>query len=338
MYEEIKILGESIKVSYDKLNIFKLKFLKDNPRVHACIHEIHNFENLTEEEQQENIYQKLLEEPSVKNLLPEIQRHNGLTESILVRLDRMEVIEGNSRLAVYWKLYRENESKRDNWERISCQTVSKMTTKQQLVYLNETHIKGKTRWSAYEQANFFYQRKKEGWTIKDIVDAFGESDYKVRKKIRAIEEMDCSQDPARSHFSYYDVLVRSADISRAMKEHADLQDFLWAEIKGVKSPEPNEDDFTAQNLRQWLPKILKKSKILKKYMRREIGLFEANQLAAISGAEEGVRKAQALLRDVSKQEVSELESTRFSAFKQSCRRLGKEVTRIGNIIKNLDEN
>ena len=338
MTKVIKILGESIPVSDDYLGIYELKFLKDNPRIYACIHEILNFENQTEAQQQENIYQKLLEEPSVKKLLPEVKRHGGLMESLLIRWDTREVIEGNSRLAVYRKLYEENESERDTWGFIPCEIIASLTDAQQAVFLSQMHIKGKTKWSAYEKANFAYVRQEAGWTIQQIADAFGESQGTIKTRIKAIEEMHCNQDRARSHFSYYDVLVRSPDISRAMKERADLRDFLWEEIKGVESPKPNEDDFTAQNLRQWLPKILRKPKVLKKYMRREIGLFEANQLAAISGAEDGVRKAQALLHDVSKREVLELEPNRFAAFKQSCRRLGKEMTRIDSIIKNLTEN
>ena len=333
MAREIKILHESIPVSDDYVDILELKFLKDNPRVYACIHEIPNFENQTEKGQQRNIYKKLLEEPSVKNLLPEIKRHGGLMEPILIRWDTMEVIEGNSRLAVYRKLCVENESERDTWKFIPCEIVARLTDRQQGIFLSQIHIKGKTKWSAYEKANFAYVRKEKGYTIKDIADAFGESQGTIRTRIRAIKEMHCSQDRARSHFSYYDVLVRSPDISRAMKERADLRDFLWAEIQGVKSPEPNEDDFTAQNLRQYLPKILRKPKILKKYMGQEMGLSEAGQLAKISGAEASAKKARALLQDVSKQEVLELEPNSFAAFKQSCRKLGQELTRINKIIE-----
>ena len=98
--KEMKLLGEPIQLSDDYLEVDKLKFLKDNPRVYACTYGEPNFNNLTEEQQQDIIFMKLQQEPSVRNLKPEIKRHGGLMEPILVRLDTMEVIEGNSRLAV----------------------------------------------------------------------------------------------------------------------------------------------------------------------------------------------------------------------------------------------
>ncbi len=98
---EIKILRETVEVGNDYHNIYELKFLKDNPRVYSCIYNEPGFDNLPEVVQQEKIFEKLQVEPSVKNLVPEIKRHGGLMERILVRLDTMQVIEGNSRLAAY---------------------------------------------------------------------------------------------------------------------------------------------------------------------------------------------------------------------------------------------
>ena len=70
--KEIKLLGKTIPVSNDYKDIDTLKFLKDNPRVYSCTHGLPDFENWTEEEQQEAIFQRLLQEPSVKNLLPDV--------------------------------------------------------------------------------------------------------------------------------------------------------------------------------------------------------------------------------------------------------------------------
>ena len=77
--------------------------------MYACTHGEADFDNLMEEEQQDIIFNKLLKEPSVKNLIPEIKRHGGLMDPILVRRDTMEVIEGNSRLAVYRQLDQKSE-------------------------------------------------------------------------------------------------------------------------------------------------------------------------------------------------------------------------------------
>ena len=102
---EIKILGKAIPLTSDYRNIEELYFLGENPRVYAVTHGEPGFEDLMREEQQEVIFQKLCKEPSVKNLIPEVRRHGGLMEPILVREDTREVIEGNSRLAVYRHLF-----------------------------------------------------------------------------------------------------------------------------------------------------------------------------------------------------------------------------------------
>lgn len=139
--KDMKILGETILLTNDYLDINALKFLKDNPRVYFCTHGEPNFDDLTDEEKQEKIYRKLLQEPSVKNLKPEVKRHGGLMEPILVRHDTMEVIEGNSRLAVYRRL--QQEKAEGEWGLIPCDIVSSLTDKQQAAFLNQIHVKGK---------------------------------------------------------------------------------------------------------------------------------------------------------------------------------------------------
>ena len=210
------------------LSINTLKFLKDNPRVYACTHGHPDFDNLIEAEQQEVIFKKLLEEPSVKNLIPEVKRHGGLMESILIRFDTKEVIEGNSRLAAY-RLLHEADPEGD-WEYISCDIVSSLTDNQQAAFLNQIHVKGKTRWSAYEKANFAYVRKAKGSNFDEIAQLFGESKHTVRTRTKVIDTMKRNGDNERSHFSYYDVLVRSPDISKGMDERDDLRDFLLGRV------------------------------------------------------------------------------------------------------------
>ena len=178
------LLGETIQFRDDYIDIDTLKFLKDNPRVYACTHGLPDFENWTEEEQQDEIFKQLLQEPSVKNLLPEVRRHKGLVEPISVRYDRMEVIEGNSRLAVYRKL--RDDKFEGEWQLIPCEIVSSITDEQQAAFLNEVHVKGKTQWSAYEKANFAYVRKAKGWGSDQIAKLFGESHGTIRKRVNVI--------------------------------------------------------------------------------------------------------------------------------------------------------
>ncbi len=321
---EMKILGKVIALSHDNLDIQTLKFLKDNPRVYACTHGKPNFGEMPDEEQQDFMFDALRKEPSVKNLIPEIKRHGGLMESILVRHDTMEVIEGNSRLAVYRHL--QNSGVEGEWDLIPCDIVSSLTENQQAAFLNQIHVKGKTKWSAYEKANFAYVRKERGDSFSNIANLFGESEATIRIRIKAIEMMKNNTDNERPHFSYYDVLVRNREIQKGMEKAGGFEKLL-SDIKNLGADE-NSNTFTAQDLRNKLPVVLKKPKVLRKYVAREVDLDEAYQRAKISDVEENIKQATALLSDVSNDKVSRLESNRFNAFKQATKKLSREVNRI----------
>ena len=328
---EIKILGATIQLASDYIDIGKLFFLGENPRVYAVTHAEPGFDSLMREEQQEVIYTKLCQEPSVKNLIPEIRRHGGLMEPILVRQDTMEVIEGNSRLAAYRYLFGKEGG---DWELVPCDIVSTLSAEQQTAFLNQIHVKGKTRWSAYEKANFAYVRKEQGWELEKIATVFGESKSTINTRVRTIGSMKKNGDAARSHFSYYDVLVRVPAISRAMRSDPKLAGCVLRKIKALASTE-EESEFTAQELRKKLPVIIEKGKVLKKFVEGKVDLDEGYQLANISQVEERVRRAIDLLAEVGRQDVGRLEQQRFAALKQDVRKLGREATRIRDMVAEL---
>ena len=330
--KKIKILGEDVNVNNDDINIYECKFLKDNPRVYTVTYGEPGFDGKHEEQQQEIIYEKLLEEPSVRNLIPEIKRHGGLMEPILIRHDTMEVIEGNSRLAVYRNLYKDTGD--GDWELIPCDVVSSLTDKQQATLLNQVHVKGKTNWSAYEKANFAYVRKSRGWSFQDISKLFGESDGTIRRRVKVIEMMKENDDQNHQNFSYYDVLYKIRDIQGHMEKVGGYKDLLFDIKRGVEEGEP--DYFSAQDLRKKLPVVLKKPRILKQYVEKKITLDEAFQRAKISRIEENVRQAYSLLEDVSKAKVQELEQSRFNAFKQDVRKLSRLTDRIKKMMNEVD--
>lgn len=318
------ILNETLRLDHDLIEIDRLKFLKENPRVYSCTYGESDFSTKDNEEQQKIIFEKLQKEPSVKNLKPEIKRHGGLMESILIRYDTMEVIEGNSRLAVYRMLNDANEE--GNWEQIPCYVVSKLSEEQQAAYLNQIHVKGKTQWSAYEKANFAYVRKAGKMKFEEIADLFGESPGTIRHRVKSIELMKENKDNEQQHFSYYDVLVRNKTISDEMNKAGGLKGLLL-DIKNLGSDEET-NTFTAQDLRNKLPVVLKKRKVLKKYIDRKISLDEAYQRAKISDVEENIKQATALLEDVSGKKIAKLEKGSLNAFKQATRKLSREVKRI----------
>ena len=334
--KEMKILKDTIEVSSDYLHIEKLKFLKDNPRVYSCTHGEAGFNDLPVGKQQEIIYQKLCEEPSVKTLVRDIKRHGGLMEPILVRFDTLQVIEGNSRLAAYRLLHVKYPE--DEWDLIPCDIVSSLTDEAQAAFLSQIHVKGKTKWAAYEKANFAFVRHKGGWNLKKISKLFGESEQTIRFRIKTIELMKENEDTERSHFSYYDVLVRKAEISKEINKEGDLKNRVLEDIRNLGVCDSEEDDskFTAQEMRKQLPLILKKPKVLKKYISGELDLFEAYERARISKVEEKVKQAHGILADISLSDVKWLPISELNALKQAVRKLSKETKRVENIMAHGD--
>ena len=344
MMSTMKILGKEIHYSEDYKEIDSLKFFKDNPRVYSVVREIPGFDNFTEEEKQEKIYEQLLDEPSVKNLREEIRRHGGLLEPIVVSMNTWEVIEGNSRLAVYKELHDSQED--GEWALIPCRLISKFEDDELAAYLSQIHIKGKTKWTAYEKYNFAYVRfekgiqngSSEGVAYSQIANLFGESEATIRHRVRVIKLMEDKQDNVRGNLSYYDVLVRNTD-SRKMIENGGLNTLL-KEIKlsgkngsGGNEEDEDEKEFTAQEMRRALPNLIKKPKLLKQYEDGRISFKEAASRAEVSECKQNVVRATSFLGDISKRDIGRLSTNDFNAFSQSFRRLKKEVDRVEGIIQ-----
>ena len=326
---EMKILGRAISFTEDYVAISSLKFLKDNPRVYTVTHGESGFEELLDEEQQDHILGKLRQEPSVRNLIADVKRHGGLIEPILVRRDSMEVIEGNSRLAVYRILHTEQAD--GDWEWIPCHVVSGLDDREQAAFLNQIHVKGKAQWSPYEKANFAYVRRSSGWTIEVIAELFGESAATIRTRINVIELMIQSDDNQRSHFSHYDVLVRTPSIWKGVKERGPVRERIVEEIKALDSD--SEQDFTAQDLRRKLPVIIRKPKVLQRYVAGTIDLEEGYQRARVSRAEDRVKRALSGLEEISKEDVDGLDKNSLNSLKQATKKLVRAVERIRGMVE-----
>ena len=332
--KQMTILGEPVPVASGDVDIYKLKFLRDNPRVYACTHGEAAFDDLTEQEQQDLIFAKLLQEPSVKNLIPEVKRHRGLIEPVFVRNDTMEVIEGNSRLAVYRHLDQRKEE--GDWGRIPCELVSSLTEDQQSAFLNQVHVKGKTKWSAYEKANFAYVRQERGWSLRKIAELFGESIGTIRTRTKVVQLMKDNDDSQRGHFSYYDVLIRNTAIDDAVKKDQTLRTCLLQMLKGFGSDE-HKNDFTAQELRAKLPVVANKPKVLKRFVAGKVQLDEAYRLATVSQVEGRLKQACDILDDVAGRDILDLDGARFNAVRQAFRKLSKHVDRIANMVKQAED-
>ena len=321
----IAIMGEDVPAHHELIPIDRLRFLPDNPRVYAAIREMQDFAALTPDEKQLRIYERLLQEPSVKNLIPEIQRDGGLQDPIIVRWDTQEVIEGNSRLAAYRKLFDENPDD-DQWTHIGCLVVKTLTDDQQTRLLGQAHLHGKTEWSPYAKALFCFR-----WVVeeqRDISTLAGLSGFtpaEIKKNVKTIELMQENDDNTLSNFSYYNVLVRSRAISSEIKDNKPLRDTLLSQIK--------TEAFTAQEMRERLPTIIAKPRILRKSEKGGVTLKDAYDRAEISGIEQRLKKIRDGLDDIELDDLAPLERHEARAVQQVVRKIGQHLKRVSNMVE-----
>ena len=321
----IAIMGENVSARHEQIAIEQLLFLPDNPRVYAVIRDMEDFDDLTPEEKQICIYDRMLQQSSVKNLIPEIQRDGGLQDPIIVRHDTLQVIEGNSRLAVYRK-FRKEYPDDERWTQIRCLVVKTLTNDQQTRLLGQSHLHGKTEWSPYAKALFCYswvvEKEQE---ITDLAKLSGFTAAEIKKNVKTIELMQENKDNNYPNFSYYYVLVRNRAISNAIGNNKPLRDTLLSQIK--------TEDFTAQEMREYLPKIIAKPKILKKFENREVTLGDAYDRAKISGAEQQLKKIRDGLDDIELNDIMILGHNEVMAVKQVVRKINQRMKRVTEMVE-----
>ena len=323
----LHILGDAIPYTYSQCRINKLRFLKENPRVSDYVQATPGFNRMSVDEQQQIIYKGLLEESSVTELIPEIRHHKGLMEPLLVQHQTMEVVEGNSRLAAFRRLYEQDRG--GDWEWLPCIIVTGLTDRQRAAYLAQVHVKGKRQWSPYEKANFAFVQKERGDTYGEVATVFDVSPATIRIQVKIIEMMKSNNDREQSNFSYYNVMVRSREIRNALREES-VRAVLLDKVKSFGTGSTKE--FTAQELRDRLPEVLQKPKVKKKFLRGDIDLDEAYQRARRSKTEHKVRRAAGILDAISRTEVEALAQGDFNALRYRVRKLAKIVERLQRIV------
>lgn len=329
---EITIHGVTIPCTDDKWPVGRPRFLRDNPRVYSSIVDVPDFDDMLDEQQQQIIYERLLKESSVKKLIPDIRRNGGLIEPILVRIDRLQVIEGNSRLAAYRYLYGKYED--EKWSNIPCRLVSRLTDDQQAALLHSIHVKGKTQWTRYEKAHFTYlQHKIKGKKIEEVAKLFSISKSKAYEDVRIIQSMKDNDDRNRAHFSHYSVLEKSLK-QELTNADAKLKPTLLSMIR-PPGDDRHDPPFTAQNLRDQLPVVLKKPRILRKFMKREITLETAHDRAKISDTQSKMKQIRGILNDVTRKELRVLSPADRNAVIYDGRKIRREISRILEMLHDM---
>lgn len=230
----LRIENNIVEAIETDLSIVDLLYYPENPRINSII-ESEFGENPT----QEQIEQKMQSLDHVKELKNSIRVNGGLIEPIFVK-DKV-VLEGNSRLAAYRLLVREDPIQ---WATIRAVLLPDTVTADQIFSLLGTmHIIGKTPWSPFEQAAYLQKRiTTSRKKIDAIADELGLTRSAAHKYIATYELMVQNDDLVREKWSYYHELVKNGAIQRADENYPQLaiKEAILERIKDEKFSDARE--------------------------------------------------------------------------------------------------
>lgn len=337
---KISILEEEVEVHHVREDIHKLKFLPDNPRVYSILNRIPDFANLTPDEKQIQIFSKLHKMPHVDKLKQEIERDGGLQEPILIRWDYMQVVEGNSRLAVYRQLNQENPGE-ERWKTIPCIAVKTLKTEQQVRLFDQLHLQGKTEWTPYAKALYIHRWVHDlNRSPNEFAEISSFTVGEIKKAISVIALMKENDDEEQeSRFSYYDVALTNREIKTHLAD-GQSREFLLSAIKNgnfgtstASDLDEKEGGFTALDFREKLPAILKKQKLKKKLFEGKIGFDEAYELSLDSHVKKTLNRVFDQLSNISAKEVNKLDFADVRAVESIARKVDKQAKRLQTMVE-----
>ena len=193
-----KLDGQTVETTGKILPMNELKFYYQNPRVYTVLRARIRGEEPTQEE----IFELMSEQEHVKDLKKDIRQAGGLTEAVIVNINTMEVIEGNSRLAAYRLLYEENPME---WSEISCEILPENITKDQIEDLiSKVHMTGKKKWDPAEEAAWVWRLSNdENKTLEQLKKRFGWTAEKIKTYISTYQFMIDNNLTDHSQFSHW---------------------------------------------------------------------------------------------------------------------------------------
>lgn len=301
----IVVVGKEIKTCIEEVDIFKLRYWRDNPRVNSIVKQKYGSEI-----SDKDIEEELWHLDSVKELFQDIRQNKGLIDEIFVRKDL--VLEGNSRLCAYRHLYKKakDEDEKSQWSRIRARIIPDDTT-DEIIYaiLGTWHIKGKAEWKKFEKAAYIYRLESEyGKTLDEIsVMTRIKSIAKIKNMIESYEimvnkKMDSATD--QSKFSAVYEIVKN----RKMKEIKEKESELFEKsIEAVK----NERFERAEEVRD-LPKIIKDKKAKKAFFDEGEDFKDALDIAKERHPEHSdifykqLKKTTKILQDATVERIEEI--------------------------------
>jgi hypothetical protein len=264
------IRNKKIPIKPAQLEVTKLKFFPDNPRIYSAIGAGQSAPT------QEEIQEKLIKMDHVKDLIHDIKLNGGLIDPIIVKDGSFEVLEGNSRLAAYRELITHSPQK---WGKIRSTILPKDVDEATVfALLGQYHIKGKKDWLPFEQAGFLHRRHtSQNVEIEELAEELGLKVTEAKNLVATYDFMveNNIKDPAK--WSYFFEYLKSRKIKKYRKQFDNFDDLIVQKIK-------NGHVGKAMDFRDGL-KLLGDAnpKVVKKFIKSQYTFKEAASAVKTSG-------------------------------------------------------
>lgn len=202
----ISLSGKDIPIKHEKIDIFKLKFYPENPRIASII-------DKSKDKSETFIDNELWNRNETHDLKRRIERHGGLIHEIIVWKDN--VLEGNTRLCCFRHLY--NEYQDDKWKKIDCTVIIGDITKKEInSLLADEHIIGKIKWDTYEKGCWMtMMKKRENYDWDELEKIVGKSRAWIENHIDAYNMMVKANVGEKAKFSHF---VQAIPVIKKLKD------------------------------------------------------------------------------------------------------------------------
>lgn len=240
--DTLTLCNEEIPVLNGLLAVQELSFYPDNPRIYSLTRKP------GVEPTQEEIFMRLRALDHVKQLIQSIRANGGLTDPMLVRDGDFVVLEGNSRLAAYRELARNDAI---TWGMAKVRLLpAEISEKLVFALLGEYHIIGRKDWAPYEQAGYLYRRKViHGISAQNMASEMGLPARRVNHLVNTYQFMVDHGETSVARWSYYDEYLKSTKAKKARQANPDLDGIVVDKIK-------RREIATAVDVRDKLVKLL----------------------------------------------------------------------------------
>lgn len=224
MDEKLTIGRKEYTISEKEILQADLMFYPENPRIYSLLDVANSLPD------QNEIEKVLTNMEHVKQLKESIKANGGLIDPLIVRDGDNVVLEGNSRLAAYRLLARQDSIQ---WAKVKCKVLpADISDSAIFTLLGQYHIIGRKDWNPYEQAGYLYRRLQTSkQPIDYVAEELGITLSTAKKFVEVYAFMIKKNDVHSDKWSYYEELLKNRHLKKYLQTVAGLEDTIVDEIK-----------------------------------------------------------------------------------------------------------